>query len=313
MAMQMHLLSSHVAHPYRSGDTGPFGFVPKPMIGVPRETWRLLKVSAALQYLSEYHGDDTASAMDIAFFLFSGWNISGSSSVELLLQDQVTSTLCPKLVELFTSLLIGGTVNDPDMKVGVTLIDHCSSSEPVAGLARSVELLSAAVASGQVPIAATRTHDSLKFLSAHQDKWIAGLTSLPLPVHRIMYASWLLHDVLRNHASLVPWRGTEARKITAGNAAKARAVGRALGLAVRHGVDLSSLRLSPSFVRLLHPRFRFNARSTRELIEWLGAPDEDELCTFLRITLGMQDAIGIGGFEMYSSAAWLSRFSGNTI
>lgn len=308
IAIEMHVLTQHVPHPYRDLHRLPVEFVPEHTLGVPRDTPNLLRASVALDNLAGAFGHYSTDAMDIAFILLAGWDPSGTSTAEIMLRDQISTSVCPHLEELFSWLWQDGVLNDSDLKVCITLIDFCSASVPVSELANSVELLSASLANDLAGANVTRITDAFTFLSDNGIEWCSGLSALEEGDQRTMLASRLLEAVVRDHASLGPGRISQWKPISDLNQETARVMGRALGLAVRYGADLSWLQLAPNFINMLHPRFRSACRSTREMLHQLGATEESHLLSFLNLALGMQDTIGVGGFEMFPIPAWLARF-----
>ena len=87
------------------------------------------------------------------------------------------------------------------------------------------------------------------------------------------------------------------------------AAGRALGLAMRCGAELSFLNLAPSLLTLLHPRFRFNTPQDRLAIltQELGLPISEAFAVVesaYLVSVGMEAALGPGGFELYNELEW---------
>lgn len=100
-------------------------------------------------------------------------------------------------------------------------------------------------------------------------------------------------------------------------------LGRLMGLAVRTGVPLPNLRLSPSLIQVLHMDGRAIPADPRELLAALGIPaaadpdtDHHKLAlqlvfhpTFL-VRQGIVDVVGPAGAEVLSPDAWAELFLG---
>jgi hypothetical protein len=150
------------------------------------------------------------------------------------------------------------------------------------------------------------------FLENDYVPWSIGLQSITDPIRRSFGCIDVLSVLTTTIAELVPLANAgNSFKLMGPVRSGGLAFGRALGILIRYRGSLRSLNLAPSLVGMLLPRHRHQVKSLGDLAiavygnENVGA---EMLEGFYFTTVGLTEAIGFGGFELYSDGEWMTLF-----
>jgi hypothetical protein len=273
--------------------------------GVPTETSALLSVSVTIDRLADLAAEPVAQDLWVLFRLISGLYEQTPSSQLALIQDQITSSLCPNLDRFIDNLSRSWRpVTTTMVTLAASLVEGCQGRSPMAARRQTRRAIVRWVLRGEGVQPECRPGvPAHAFLSREDLTW-----SLGLPESQKAEAARLLAEFT---FSRIQWMAKESfRVMTPKNSfpSDAKALGRALGLAILHEVDLSPLRIHPHVVEILHPTFRVSIPTISHLVSAVFPASAEFV---LMVAIGIEDVLGFGGFEMFSDEEWMALFGHN--
>ena len=271
--------------------------------GVPESPEAVLNVSAALDLLAESPGEIPRPDLLTVYTFMAGWTRSQESASKSLFQDQMLSTICPRLSEIVRQLALTIQRTEPVVRLTVAFLEECRPVLP-APVLKNVRSLLAQWGQKSVNSVSLPAQASVGMLMEDNSRmaWDVGLTG-PNPHTRALR---LLRLFMTGRVRLFDISPLQATFTFAnGSPALPRGFGRAVGLAILHGVDLSFLRLAPVIAKLLHPRFRQTVRNLPSVVKAISPSTPAAL---VNVMSGIEEVLGRGGFEIYSGAEWLAIF-----
>ena len=225
------------------------------------------------------------------------------TTTEALVVGQIVDQLCPTLSEVIRRIGHGNGAHE--VETCVTLIDLCTSAG--WNMFGSTEALASLILSDVAPMdIPDQEQDIVHFFATVSLGWSRGLQGSRSEQHDA--AAWLLHSFVANECQVFTSEACGVYFLR-GDMRVAIGFGRALGFAIRYGVDFSFLKFDESIAKALHPHFRLQFSSTEELTRYIGATTRQAIDSFFWLTLGLQDTLGPGGFESYTPSRWIGLFA----
>lgn len=273
-------------------------------VSVPVDTEALIEISRDIEYLSTVSAGPTMHALNRLAILVSQWTLSSSQA---LLAEQIRSSLCSSLVTPFRLAATERVGSMRLIKTCVTLIDFCSGFAPLAALESARDVVASILhpADGGLSVA---SDNALAALSNDAQPWPLGLSRRLSVSQQRVAAAEILRTVLRAVAIFVRAEDLMFHRIVflSTSFAAARALGRAIGLALLYGAGLAHWRLQPAVVQLLHARQRpLLADSMACITTAIGT---EHVAQFLQMAFGVDDVLSPGGHEIFTTTEWSRRF-----
>jgi hypothetical protein len=228
-----------------------------------------------------------------------GWTQDSESAAQAMIGHQIRGSLCPILPQLVASFHVQPNRIDL-VTLGVTLIDMCRSHLDGASLRDARQSLARLVFVSDSPV--IRMGRDIEFL--YNDSLTWGLVMNAQSASRSELTGTVtsvLADLLSER--LLP--DAAAGQLVLADDRDARALGRAIGLAILHEVEISHIPMHTSLVRLLHPRVRMELESFAELRALLG---DFPLACFAALATGVNEVLTPGGQWMFSNDEWTALF-----
>lgn len=273
----------------------------------------LLEVSSAVDVLSQPLLKSPAREVLTVVKVLSTWAEIRHTTAFGLVAHQIFTALCPILPHLLASLNHRGS--NPRIEIvrfGLLLL-HACRPHVTKSLVRSAGEVLASIANPASVGYVLPSKDRIKwFLENDYVPWSIGLQSITDPIRRSFGCIDVLSVLTTTIAELVPLANAgNSFKLMGPVRSGGLAFGRALGILIRYRGSLRSLNLAPSLVGMLLPRHRHQVKSLGDLAiavygnENVGA---EMLEGFYFTTVGLTEAIGFGGFELYSDGEWMTLF-----
>ena len=268
--------------------------------GVPVSASVIVAVSSAAERLSQRTSEISESDVGLLTQLLRGWHASRLSSTKALLGDQFANSICPNVVEALFKLF---TNNHSELAVG--LVDLCRFHSTPTSRRHARDMINNWNSRSAPAVDHHANMSASDFLRQHTVAWSMGLAVPPGQPDQFQVTRTLLLDFVR---SKIDWmetsRGRLIRFVGDEDPVElAQAFGRALGLAIRHGVGLQGLKLNHNVVTYLHPRCRLFVGNLAQIQSVIAPTTIDDL---LYISSGLGQVLGPGGFEVYSNDEWSS-------
>ena len=236
--------------------------------------------------------------------LLSGWDLSGPSAAKSLLNDQIHDSVCPQLKTAVSNM--AGLTPFLVSRVVVGLLDECRSVLPKQSRRMIRDDLAMWRIGGPKSVTIRLGGSGADFLCDDSLPWDLGMgmgTLFSLEQQMIL-SDAILQEFVRAHMQFAN-RSESFRTILVKDESLLRGFGRGLGLCILDGVDLAWLWLDPVVVGLLHPRFRHAAGTMAAVTAAISPTTADEL---IQVSFGVEDVLGMGGFEIYTDSEWLTLF-----
>lgn len=275
--------------------------------GVPTETSALLSVSVTIDRLADLAAEPVSQDLWVLFKLMSGWYVQPRLSQVALIEHQITSSLCPNLAHFIDKvsrsliLVIAKTV-----VLVASLVDACHASSSILARKRTRHAIVRWVTKGQgVQPELTAEAPAYSCLAREDITWSLGLPESMTDEEKKGEAVRLLAEFTSSQIEWVPKGLFRVMRPKNDLHWVPKALGRALGLAILHEVDLSTLRIHPGLAGILYPSFRLLIPSVSDF-ESAAYPASAGFV--LMASIGIQDVLGLGGFEMFSDREWMALF-----
>jgi hypothetical protein len=202
-------------------------------------------------------------------------------------------------------------------RLGVSLLEICDETNTFEDLL-SVRTLLAYVSRddyfGQDGIAEPHPGTEIEFLFHDDQPWELGLSGSLGPERAKTIAENILKALLNAHV-LLGNRETGVRFVKFTEIARGvgmrettQAFGRAIGLCLLHGGNLTGLPLPLDIIKALHPHNRLMMRTSEDVTAMLGGNSTGSVSVTLGIISGIEQTLGPGGAELFSELEWLKRF-----
>lgn len=263
-------------------------------LGVPSTASDIVVLSKYIDQLADRAVTDTHQLR----WFFKGWEANSNSAAHAIIGDQIRGSICP-ILDRFVSFFANQVNRIDHVSLGVTLIDLCRGSVPLARLQSSRRALATLVFGHNHGV--IRWGRNVEFLYNDSMSWGNGLHGEAEDLR--VLAATLLEDFLLVQITNSAQSGEGANLVK--GVEMATALGRAVGLAIRHGADVKFLPVAPSVARLLHPRIRARVGSMNEMRAHLHGMS---LESFVALAGGVEEALGPGGIYMFSNDAWIALF-----
>ena len=280
------------------------GFLPFPWIGVPSESGDLVRTSLAISKSVLPDAQLTLEELQLLFMLISGWEVSERSSTKALLNEQMYRSVCGQLGAVTASIV--SLPSFLTIRVLAGLLVGCRGVLPMSARRYERDYLAylASDAAGSILIDPNKS--AAVFFRDETFPWSLGLRmgqgmSAEMASAR---AGELLRAFLASQVMFSD-KGENYTTFVIPDRTTARAFGRALGLSILHEVDLEWLSLEPAVVDFLHPRPRYTAANFTSISAAIAPTSIDAL---LYTSAGIEDVLGMGGVEMFSSVEWMAAF-----
>lgn len=239
----------------------------------------------------------------VLYSLFTGWSTSEESTAKSLLHEQILVGVCPRLTALVHRFAQTHAPSQTVVRVALALVDVCRDSISAVARARIrtalLEWTHRAVALERLPggaFAVPLLESKLPFA------WAMGLGDEDPPTT----AKILLDEFIAERVWFVPVDAYHQTFVfDAGSSNSCHGFGRALGLAILHGVDLTFLRLPLPVVKLLHPRFRLTAGGVAAVAASIAPTSPGAV---LLVAAGLEEVLGLGGPEIVTDSEWVALF-----
>lgn len=281
-------------------------------LNVPTDSVSLLKVSDEIEELSSPSEEGSVLLMEMTrvALLISQW---APSSSQALLENQIITSLCPNLVDLFTEVNADIIEKAHLIRLGVTFVDFCKRSLPVEDLTPGRYALASVVHPHTFGLE-NRMDLSWIRETELQMPWVRELDQRLSAIERKGMTAAMLRATLNTVGQLRQVRTSRFNRIVfAGKTdTEARTLGRGMGLALLHGAHIRAWTLDPKLARLLHPHGRKQMSSLDDIARALGANRSRKrmkiLKDFFAMTAGIDDVMHPGGYELFTLAKWMERF-----
>ena len=271
--------------------------------GVPRTSEGVIRVSEVLDLLAEPRAELSASGLATLYNFMAGWSLSPQSASKGLFRDQIRASICHRLPALVSELASRRVFSEALVRVIVGLIDECRPVLPMV-LRRNVRDLLAQWGQRALNTVPLPAEVSIEWLLEYRPQ-VAWYMGLSCPDSQIR-AQTILRDFLAAKVILVDEAGQRQSLTFLDNQpATLRGFGRALGLAILHGVDLQFLQLTQAFAKLLNPRFRQEAKDLATIAFDIAPMTPNGM---MSVSSGLEEVLGRGGHEMFSLREWLAIF-----
>ena len=268
---------------------------------------------------AEMRDPPTVEITAILRLLGSSAKLSDSSTVALL-KHQIATSLCPTLPS--SLMLLGRWVWHPFaiIQLGIALMEVCQQVVARGILARARDVLAFFARPLEQGYFVPEEAEMEAFLKNDTIPWPLGMRLDSEPIRCAFAPIKVSNFITGSLIELVPLKGSPElngfRLRGEDTRASALAFGRALGFILRYRGNLRQLKLAPSFAAALHPRNRRRMGSLTELaIMIIGGPseprdvdDENIILNFFFITVGLSEALGPGGFELFPDQDWIAQF-----
>ena len=273
-------------------DTGPA------WEGVPMSASAIVAVSSAAERLSQWTSETSKSDVGLLTQVLRGWHACGPSSTKFLLGDQFANSICPNLVEVVFKLF---TNNHSQLAIG--FVDLCGYYSTFASRRHARDMITNWLSRGAPAVDRHGNISATDFLKQRNVTWSMGLAVPHGQPDQFRVTRTLLFDFTTSNIDWVKTsRGRFIRFVDDEDPVElALAFGRALGLAILHGVGLQGLELNHHLAIYLHPRWRLVVGNLDQVQSVIAPTTIDDL---LHISAGLGEVLGPGGFEMYSNDQW---------
>jgi hypothetical protein len=272
-------------------------------IGVPASVNGAVQVSSVIESLALSSVAMPIHHLVIGYTLFLGWTESPPSSSKALLQDQIVSSICPRLVGMVGEMAQTQYRIDPLIRITVSFLEECRAVLPMQIRRAIVEIMTKWGQKSSHQIALPEDASTRALLAdSPLVAWDLGLSSGNPHIR----AQALLREFMVENASLFLMTGKHLTLAFNDDIpANSRGFGRAMGLAILHGTDLKHLRLSPLIAKWLHPRAR---RTACRLAGVAVAIAPMTTSALVLVAAGIDEVLGRGGLEIFTDAEWLDLF-----
>ena len=262
--------------------------------GVPDDVMAVVAVSGAIERLGGSLNDLRQSDLALITKVMIGWHASEYSSTKVLISYQILHTVCVPIIEVAAKLIASNAG-----QLAISVLDLCRPVLPVSQRIEVRDLLTSQMAQGPPPDDFHAGVSAAAYLSNNDVCWSLGL---PILTTRPA-ASSTVRILLGNFAaSKIQWVSTlRGRLIRFAASEDAKALGRAIGLAILHEVGLQPLQLHPELGKWLHPRIRMAVGDLAHVRATIAPTTLEQL---LFMSWGLGEVLGPGGFEMYSNNDW---------
>lgn len=235
-------------------------------------------------------------------------------SVQQLVGDQIHQQVCPRLRRLADLVLEGMNAADPVnefrmSKFLLRLILHCRDvrSEQVGSVSKDL-ILRVYPQRSMSSLSLASVSDAESFFKDDTIPWFGPVAG------SVEEATRLLHEFVSTTGCIV--EGGPRRRLAApsqlgfGLESSMRGLGRAMGLVIRTGGDLSSLSLSSSIITFLSPlNLEWDAQRLAAILGGsMTTLTQQILLPVFYLNLGVMDTLGAAGFDSLSSQSLLEIF-----
>jgi hypothetical protein len=273
---------------------------------------RALALTGALDRLAIFTRPIDKDDLTWIYRFLSGWPEVGDSSIDSMFAHQLSTVICPVLPGIIRSLHRDYSPTEKLATIGKSLLDIC---RPVIdfpsrlscrhAFVQWLALTMPTLASGAPAL--SNPVDATEFFSTDHRLWPLGWgEDVPFD-SRASLSERLLLEFISDRVGTVESASGVVWELF--SKADAKALGRALGLAILNGADLRDLRLAASVARLLHPRMRLE-ESNLYIVRSRIAPMTTD--SIVHIGFGLLSVLGPGGFEIFTNQEWMDIFNSPT-
>ena len=272
-------------------------FLTRKRSGIPLKWEDMETLSKSIDRLGSVKDGNKASVSDILRLkgLFEGWDELSGSSTQALISHQIITSICSNLPNMFVEFR--QMPNSLDLvRLGVSLIDFCRDHIPRYFLVHSRWALSYSFHDRVEGVGPRNVLNDISVLYNGSYSWGLGLLGPDTDLQtKENIASGLLRVMIARRF----------HKSSMGDAATLVALGRAIGLAVLYGADVSRLQIPEAVVRFLHPRSRpFTDLRKRENWGYIWFSRQ----SLSHLANGIAEVLNPGGFHLFSNEQWMYTF-----
>ena len=267
--------------------------------GVPEDSSRAVALASAVTHVS--FAD--RKQLLLIYKLLAGWDHSPPTAAKWLMADLLWENVCYQLPWVLQKI----AQKFPDVIFLSSLVDLCRPLLPMSELRKARDEIQRALKRPNEPgLTLTAGASGAEFFIDPDLPWSAGW-SVSVPLHqRPALTCGLLTDFLTTRVEFADAIGGVSGKVwKIRNNSDATALGRAIGLSILNGVDLSPLSLNRSFVSFLHPLTRLGVMNLRAIQIEIEPSSTEQI---LAISSGIYSSLGPGGFEMFTLDEWMRIF-----
>lgn len=273
--------------------------------GVPRDAPTALLVAGAVERLADMSRVLLNEDITALLQLLSGWEESPPSAAKSFLSDQIATGLCAQLNGMIARMPGGSRFMQTMLWLSTSLLDFCRPYIPMVARRDFRDRIAQHVSGGFLRIPDSQGLSAVEFLLDDSTRWYAGFSESTSADERYIFAGRVLHEFVDARVTWTYKAGQQVPRFRGDAREDAVGFGRALALAILHGVSIRALNIHIAIVELLHPRFRHSATDLTQ-VSWRIAPATRR--EIIRIVHGLEDILCRGGFEMFSDSEWLALF-----